>query len=83
MEQEFRTVRTVTLSLGEYNELVEDSIKLRLIVAACFSNSALGYDGKSLRFDDDDVNLALQVIDSARYRERMLFLTSEVENVSP
>ena len=74
MEQE---IRTVTLSLGEYNELVEDSIKLRLLVSACFTNSSLSYDGNELRFRDADICLALQVVDPARYRGTVSILKAE------
>lgn len=74
MEQE---IRTVTLTLEEYNELVDDSVKLQLLLSACFIDSTLSYDGKALRFRDDNINVALQIIDNARHRSRMRVLEAE------
>lgn len=67
-------IRTVTLSLAEYNELIEDSIKLKMLTSACYGNVELRYDG-ALRFDEDSLNLALKTIDGARYRECKNILT--------
>lgn len=74
MEQENRTV---TISLAEYYDLIDDSVKLRLLVSACFANSSLSYDGNELRFRDADICLALQVVDPARYRETMSILKTK------
>lgn len=72
MEQE---IRTVTLSLGEYTELMEDSIRLKLLLAACYANSGISYKG-TLRLDDDCINLGLQIVDGAKYRERTRLMTT-------
>lgn len=66
-------VGIVTLSFGEYTELLEDSIRLKLLLAACYANSEISYKG-TLRFDDDSINLALQIIDGAKYKERTSLL---------
>ena len=74
MEQENRTV---TISLAEYYDLIDDSVKLRLLVSACFANSSLNYDGSELLFRDADICLALQVVDPARYRGTVSILKAE------
>ena len=71
-------IKMVTLPLAEYNELIEDSIKLKMLVAACYGNVDLRYDG-ALRFDEDSLNLALKTVDGARYRECKNILTKEAE----
>lgn len=70
-------VGIVTLSFGEYTELLEDSIRLKLLLAACYANSEISYKG-TLRLDDDCINLGLQIVDGAKYKERTrLMATSE------
>lgn len=74
MEQENRTV---TISLAEYYDLIDDSVKLQLLLSACFTDSTLSYDGKALRFCDENINLVLRLIDSARHRRLMMALEAE------
>lgn len=66
-------VGIVTLSFGEYTELLEDSIRLKLLLAACYANSEISYKG-TLQFEDDSINLALQIIDGAKHKERTSLL---------
>lgn len=61
-------IKMVTLPLAEYNELIEDQIRLKVILSACYKRPDLRYDGE-LRIDDDNLILTLQIVDAARYKQ--------------
>lgn len=63
-------IKMVTLPLAEYNELIEDQIRLKMILSACYNRTDLRYDG-ALRIDEDSLILALQTVDAARYKQTL------------
>ncbi len=68
MEQE---KLTVTIELNQYNELLKQSYKYHTLLKAIYRRPDLNYRGNALRFDEDDVNLALELVDGIRYDIRI------------
>ena len=63
-------IKMVTLPLAEYNELIEDQIRLKMILSACYNKTEIRYD-RELRIDEDSLILALQTVDAARYKQAL------------
>lgn len=71
-------IKMVTLPLAEYNELIEDQIRLKMIFSACYNKTDIRYDGE-LRIDEDSLILALQTVDAARYKQALAAVEAKRE----
>ena len=73
MEQERRTV---TLSLAEYAELLDDSMRYSILYRGILSKASLNYNETGLMFQDGDIDLILKLIQITLLIFMQLFLTS-------
>ena len=64
MEQERRTV---TLSLAEYAELLDDSMRYSILYRGILSKASLNYNETGLMFQDGDIDLILKLVDPSKY----------------
>ena len=71
--------RTVTLSFNEFVQLMEDSIKLNVVLRAIYANVGLNYSKTALSYDGDNISLILSVIDGARYTAKLESIKIEKE----
>lgn len=76
--------REVTVDLDEYKDLIVNNACLTVLLNAIYKDADLSWDGKSLRFSDDNINAILRVMDGNNYysKLRLLQLSKKAEEKS-
>ena len=60
-------------------QLIRNDTQFKTLMSGLINTSKLAYDKKSLRFDDDFINLFLLAINAPIYEARIEFLNKEEE----
>lgn len=79
MISEMLDSRELTISLVEYKRLLGESIILRKIKENIYDGCSLSWDKKELRFDDNNLNGLLRILDYGNYKETLIELQEKAE----
>ena len=71
--------RELTISLVEFRKLFTDSGNLKKLKENVYEGCSLSYDNKRLRFNDENLNALLRIIDRVGYMETLINLQMEAE----
>lgn len=64
----------IQISCEEYRKLLKLKLKYDILLRGIIDKSALGYAYDDLRWDDDDLNTLLQLLEPAAYEDRVDYL---------
>ena len=69
--------KEVTISLAEYQELLDDSKSLQIIMDILYKGASLNWKDDGLMFNNDHVGVILKILDEGRYHKVLDQLKSE------
>ena len=67
----------VNISVDEYNKLVNNATKYRVLLNGLLRNSELAYNGKGLDFDHCHISSLIRALDGSLYSARVYELKQE------
>ena len=78
-KENMRTIgkNEIVIDIDDYDELQERSTYLGMFFSSMMNHSHLGYDDKSIRFDDEELATILSMMSPNAYLDRIRFLQEQ------